>query len=49
MAAVLEDTKHTLAGRRSARITRARVEHEPKAVLDDVNALLGRATGASGR
>jgi very-short-patch-repair endonuclease len=44
-----KDTKHTLAGRRSARITRARVEHEPLEMLNDVSALLGRATGASGR
>lgn len=45
-----KDTEHTLAGRRSARDTRARVEHEPRGVIDDVSALLGdAATGRSGR
>ncbi len=36
-----KDTRHTLAGRRSARITQARVEHEPRTVLYDVSLLLG--------
>jgi very-short-patch-repair endonuclease len=42
-----KDTKHTLAGRRSIRVTGARVKHERRALLGDLSALLagGAASG----
>lgn len=41
-----KDMKHTIAGRRSIRITGARVKHEQNAVLRDLGALLAGAPGA---
>jgi very-short-patch-repair endonuclease len=42
-----KDTKHLLAGRRSIRVTGARVAHERRALLTDISALLagGAASG----
>jgi very-short-patch-repair endonuclease len=43
------DTKHTLAGRRSIRITGTRIEDEPHTVQRDLSVLLERGRGRSDR
>lgn len=45
----LKDTRHTLAGRRSMRVTRARVEHGQRALLGDLSALLAEPPARSGQ
>lgn len=44
-----KDTRHTLAGRRSMRVTRARVEREQRALLGDLSVLLAEPQVRSGQ